>query len=146
MILFVNINDIVFLNVIIQKQELIIYTDIKSIMLCECHALPILTDLKFAYLSFNKNIPNTLEIFQIINLFSHELQNLNLLTKNLASHIVKKYSITDLYISNEYLNLCDFKVNKNFDFRQIQEYKSGEFTINSRLSDQVSKFKHSFWR
>ncbi|NLM19010.1 MAG: hypothetical protein GX217_03180 [Clostridiaceae bacterium] len=123
-----------------KKQELVMLTDMKSIMLCECHALPILIDLKLAYLNYDDTAPTTLEIFQEINLFSRELQPFDLLTKNLASHIVKKYFITDLYISNEYLNLCSFAVKRNFDAWQIQEYKLGEFAINSRLSNQVSQF------
>ncbi|HHT25160.1 MAG TPA: hypothetical protein GXZ76_06560 [Clostridiaceae bacterium] len=129
-----------------KNQELVLLTDIKFIMLCECHSLPILVDLKLAYLNFNNVVPATSEILQEIYLFSNELQTLNLLTKNLASHIVKKYSITDLQISNEYLNLCGFRVNGNYYARQIQEYKSGEFAINSKLSDKVSGFKHRFWR
>ncbi|NLJ70341.1 MAG: hypothetical protein GX328_02595 [Clostridiaceae bacterium] len=129
-----------------KKQEIVMLTNIKSIMLCDCHALPILVNLKLAFLNFGNGVPATSEIFQEINLFSHELQTINLLTKNLASHIVKKYFITDLYISNEYLNLCGFPTCRNFDARQIQEYKSGEFAINSKLRDKISEYKHRLWR
>ncbi|MGB4610972.1 MAG: GTP cyclohydrolase I [Saccharofermentanales bacterium] len=129
-----------------KQQEIVILTNIKTIVLCECHVLPVLVNLKVAYFNSDNVAPATSEILQEIGLFSNELQALNLLTKNLASHIVKKYAITDIYLSNEYLNLCGFATHRSFDVRQIQEYKSGEFAINSKLSNQVSEFKHRFWR
>ncbi|HHU52924.1 MAG TPA: hypothetical protein GXZ43_02435 [Clostridiaceae bacterium] len=129
-----------------EKQELVILSGIKTIILCKCHVLPVLVDLHLAYFGCDHAASVGSEILQEINKFSGELHSLNLLTKNLASHIVKKYVINDLYISNEYLNLCGFTMNGTFAARQIQEYKSGKFATNSKLSNQVSGLKHKFWR
>lgn len=128
-------------NEIIQTQELRVITKYKFVSFCKCHTLPMICVLDLAYLIKDNLEEKTSQIIEEIDQLSEEGQMPELLTKNMAQHIVKQCAITDLFLSGKHLSICKVLSDQDLSLKwQIQEVKYGEFTANSELNQTVSNY------
>ena len=128
---------------IIQTQELRVITKYKFVSFCKCHTLPMICVLNFAYLIKDNPEEKTSQIIEEINQLSEEGQMPELLTKNMARHIVKQCAIGDLFLSGKHLSICKVLSDQDLSLKwQIQEVKYGEFTANSELNQTVLNYMY----
>lgn len=125
-----------------EAHEVQVLRNIRFVLLCSCHHFPIISSLDFAYMKKEGSNNLRSEILQAIQNFSQREQEPNLLTKNLAKHIVKQYNLSDLFLSNKFFCLCKFTSCRDLSINwQKQEVRFGNFAYNSVISQKISDLR-----